>query len=341
MLRCVIATTTIEDMRDDRELHVIVGAGQIGPLLAGILVQRGKRVRLVRRGAPRGGPAGAEWARGDITDRAFAAEATRGAAVVYNCANPPGYHTWARVLPPLHRAVREAAARAGARLVVLDNLYMYGAPGEGGVLREGQPMRPNSDKGRLRAELATELFEAHARGDVRATSGRASDFFGPGTGAMSFLGAGALERLARGKGVVVVGDPDQPHAFSDSVDVAEGLAVLGARDEALGRAWHLPVAWQGTTRGLVERFAAALGVRARLVRVPRWVLRGAGLVVPMLGALVEMLYQWEEPWLVDDAPFRTAFGVAPTPIDVAVARTLAEKPGLFAKTSELLNTVPH
>ncbi len=41
-------------------LHVIAGAGQIGPMIAERLLARGYRVRLVRRGAFTGAPAGAE-----------------------------------------------------------------------------------------------------------------------------------------------------------------------------------------------------------------------------------------------------------------------------------------
>jgi nucleoside-diphosphate-sugar epimerase len=224
----------------------------------------------------------------------------------------------------LHRAVREAAARAGARLVALDCLYMYGAPPEGGALREDLPYRPNSDKGRLRAQLAEELFAAHARGDVQATSGRASDFFGPGCGAHSFFGSEFFARLQAGRSLIAVGDPDQPHAFSYTLDVAEGLAVLGTDERALGRAFHLPAAWrEGSTRQLVERFAAASGRPGKLFRTPRWLLRAAGLFSRDLGGVVEMLYQWEAPWRVDDTLYRTTFAGEATPVDRAVAETVA------------------
>ena len=55
------------------------------------------------------------------------------------------------------------------------------------------------------------------------------------------------------------GDPDRLHAYSYTPDVARGLAVLGTHEEAFGKVWHLPAAHRGTTRQLVERFAAALG----------------------------------------------------------------------------------
>jgi hypothetical protein len=109
----------------------------------------------------------------------------------------------------LKRGVRQAAACAGARLVVLDCLYMYGRP-ERVPFDEDTPLRPCSRKGELRATLARELFEAHARGDVRATTGRASDYFGPDV-PVALLGTRFAERLLAGKPLEMGGDPDQPH----------------------------------------------------------------------------------------------------------------------------------
>jgi nucleoside-diphosphate-sugar epimerase len=304
-------------------LHVVIGAGQIGPLLARRLLARGLRVRMVRRS--RGASlAGVEWMYGDITDPAFAAQATSGAAVVYNCTNPPSYGKWEGVLVPLARAVREAAARAGARLVVLDCLYMYGAPPADGVLREDLPLAPSSRKGELRALLADELFAAHRRGDVLVTSGRASDYFGPGCAAHSFFGTDFFARLGAGRSVIAVGNPDLPHAFSYTWDVAEGLAVLGTDERALGQAFHLPVTWnEGSTRQLVERFAAATGGEAKLLSVPRWLLRVLGVFSADLRGMPEMLYQWESAWKLDDSRFRRTFGVGATSIERAVADTVA------------------
>ncbi|GAO01619.1 NAD-dependent epimerase/dehydratase family protein [Anaeromyxobacter sp. PSR-1] len=302
------------------ELHVVFGAGQVGRRLATELLALGHSVRLVRRGPP--GPAlpGLSWLSGDATDPLFAREACRGADAVYDCTNPPDYHRWDELLPPLRRGIRDAAARAGARLVALDCLYMYGRPAAS-PFDEDTPLAPCSHKGELRALLARELLEAHARGDLRATTGRASDFFGPGAGAAALLGDRLAARLRAGRPFEVFGDPDLPHAYSFVADVARGLAVLGTHDAAPGRAWHLPVAWTGTTRGLVEAVGAALGRPARLRAVPDWLLRVGGLLDPTLGAAAEMTYQWKVPYVPDDGRFRAAFGVGPTPAADAVAAT--------------------
>src|SRR6185436_11477069 len=158
-------------------LHVIAGAGQIGPMIARRLLEHGYRVRMIRRGAFSDVAAGVETVAASLADPGAAAEAMRGASVVDQCANPR-YHRWAEELVPLARGITDGAARNGARLVALDNLYMYRIPADG-RLAEDTEIGPVSRKGALRVEAAAVMLDAHARGDLAVTIGRAADFFGP------------------------------------------------------------------------------------------------------------------------------------------------------------------
>lgn len=303
------------------QTHTIFGAGAVGYALARQLVHRGHQVRLVRR-SDAGDPApNLTWMRGDASDPAFALEACRGADVVYNCANPTRYGGWDGVIQPLFTSIREAAGRAGARLVVLDNLYMYGRPATS-PFDESTPMNPCSHKGEIRAELARQLFDAHARGDVRAASGRAADFISADSMRAVVFNKRFFERLAAGKSVELVGDPDLPRSYNYVPDVARHLAVLGADPRADGRVWHLPAANHGSTRELVDDLAAAMGVRARTRRIPNWMIRVAGVFSSDIRAANEMMYQWEIPYVIDDRAFRSTFGVGASPI-AAIARQVA------------------
>ena len=200
-----------------------------------------------------------------------------------------------------------AAGKAGARLVVLDNLYAVGRTG-GRAMDGTTPASPCSRKGAIRARLAASLQEAVRRGDVRAVTGRASDFFGPG-GVLTAYGERFWTRLFAGKGAEVLGNPDTLHTYHFIPDVAAGLAALGeAGDEASGAAegkrWILPCAPAGTTRQLVAWFASAAGVPAPVRRMPRPVVKILGLFMPILREVDEMLYQWDEPYVADDRAFR-------------------------------------
>ena len=196
-------------MTDNGELHVVFGTGAVGMSVMDELVQRSpRRVRMVNRSGRVSVPEGVEVVGGDATDEAFAREASEGASVVYFALNPP-YDKWPELFPPLQAGVLEGAASAGAKLIAMENLYMYG-PTDGRPLTEDLPHAPNTRKGTVRARMSKELMEAQTSGKVRVAIGRASDFFGPRV-LVSAAGEQVFGRAVQGKSAQVAGDPDQPH----------------------------------------------------------------------------------------------------------------------------------
>jgi len=240
----------------------------------------------------------------------------------------PRYDRWMEQLLPMNRGIVAGAARAGARLVVLDNLYMYGE--DTSRMNEDTRISPVSRKGALRAQGAEEMLAADAKGEVKLAIARASDYFGPGVGerAVAF-GERFFRRVLAGKSAECMGDPDQPHAYSYVPDVAEGLALLGSRAEARG-VWMLPVLPAESTRQVVDRFGRALGRPIGVSRIPMLVLRALGVFDPVIREVPEMSYQWRQPFVVDDARFRAAFGVEATPWDDAIAATWAWARAVYA-----------
>jgi nucleoside-diphosphate-sugar epimerase len=206
--------------------------------------------------------------------------------------------------------------------LVLDNVYMLGRP-QGKALDEDTPPRPCSRKGEIRARVAERMWAAHRRGDVRATSGRASDFYGPG-GTLTHLGDQFWRPVIAGKRGRVLVNPDAIHTYHYIPDVAAGLAALGtAGDDAYGRAWMLPCAPAETMRAPVARFSRELGREIELMTIPRTILKVLALVVPFLREIDEMLYQWDEPFQIDDRRFRARFGQGPEDVKRAAADTVA------------------
>jgi len=303
-------------------MHVVFGAGQIGAHLARLLADRGHSVRIVRR-SPAPTPDGVipVWS-GDAGDAAFATRATEGASVIYHCMNP-AYSTrvWATDLPRIATSLVAAAGRAKARLVVLDNLYMFGRPA--GPINEDSPAFPVSHKGEIRAQVADLLMDMHRSGAAPVVLGRASDFYGPG-GTQSHFGDYFWPRVLAGKRAQLLMNTDTLHTYHFTHDVAAGLAALGAApDDAYGRWWMLPCAPPDTTRAMVHRLSVALGRDMGLERVPGFVLAAMGLFVPVVREVREMLYQWEVPWVCDDRRFRERFALTPTSLDEGAAETTA------------------
>src|SRR5215218_5765057 len=261
-------------MTDNEELHVVFGTGAMGMFVMDALVQRGgRRVRMVNRNGRASVPEGVEVLGGDATDEAFARGASQGASVVYFATGPP-YNKWPELFPPLQAGVLEGAASAEAKLVAMENLYMYG-PTDGRTLTEDLPYAPNTRKGAVRAKMSEELMEAHTSGKVRVAIGRASDAFGPRV-LVSAAGEQVFGRAVEGKSAQLAGDPDQPHTYTYVPDIGRGLVILGEREEALGLAWHLPSPETLTTRQFVdmifEEVASQQGCRQhRRFCCGRWV----------------------------------------------------------------------
>ena len=299
--------------------HVVFGTGQIGRLVVEQLVGLGHEVVAVNRNGKDNLP-GAEVIGGDATDSAFTARVAARADVVYFCLNAPNYERWAEEFPPLQRAVLAGATAAGARLVVLDNLYAYG-PTYGRDLVETLQPRPTSKKAATRATMTAELLDAQRAGRVEVAIGRASDYFGPGT-TRSALGETVFATALAGRRAQVMGDPDQLHSYSYTPDVASSLITLGTEPGATGSIWHLPVAETRTTRQIVDHVYALAGRRSRSFAAGQTTMRMFGLIKPAIREYLHTLYQFTDRWVVDDTKYRAAFGAVTTPLDQALAVTL-------------------
>jgi nucleoside-diphosphate-sugar epimerase len=300
--------------------HVVFGTGQVGLALVERLLSGGHDVVAVNRSGRLELP-GAQILAGDANDPEFTTRTCAGADVVYFCLNAQNYGRWDEEFPPLQRAVLTGAARAGARFVVLDNLYAYGPP-KGHPLTPTMAANPTSTKSATRAAMTEELLLAHAAGDTEVAIGRASDFFGP-RALNSALGETVFATALSGARAQVMGNPDQPHSYSYTPDVAAALVTLGTATGTTGEIWHLPVADARTTRQIVEHVYQAAGHPPRILAAGRTTLRALGLVKPAMREYLHTLYQFTDAWVVDDARFRTAFGVVATPLDEALDTTLA------------------
>jgi nucleoside-diphosphate-sugar epimerase len=299
--------------------HVVFGTGPAGRAVAEALLDHGAAVRMVNRS---GTPAltGVETVGGDATDVDFARSAAAGADAVYFCLNAPHYDRWTEEFPPLQRAVLGAAVAADAKLVVLENLYLYGP--SSAPLRETTPVHPTSAKSQTRAAMSAELLAAHQRGEVRVVIGRASDFVGPGV-RDSALGERLFAAALAGKRAQTMGRPDTLHTYSYVPDVGRNLVLLGGLDDAYGRTWHLPNPETLTTRQIVlDVYAAAGSSRTALTALKRPALRALGLFNRDVRELLHTYYQFDAPFVVDDSAFRDAFGGHTTSWGDIVTRTV-------------------
>jgi len=303
------------------QVQVVFGTGPLGRAVMQELVARGRSVRMVSRsGAMAETPAGVEVIAGDLYDPTFVRRVAQGAPAAYQCAQPH-YHEWPEKFPPLQAAILEGLTGTATRLVLAENLYAYGRQ-DGIPLQEDFPLGAHTRKGKVRAAMTQAALSAHQEGKLQIAIGRGSDFFGPWAMDSSHGDRVFYPALA-GKAASFAGNLDVPHTVTYIRDFGRALVVLGERQEALGQAWHVPNDLPTITQ---REFAALvfglLGAPPRVSSVSKGMMRMAGVFIPGARETVEMMYEFEGPFVVDSSRFESTFEMRATPLPEAIAATL-------------------
>jgi nucleoside-diphosphate-sugar epimerase len=304
------------------ETHVIFGSGPLAQAVMRALLQDGQAVRMINRSGKRPAdvPEQVEMLGGDAYSTDFTRQAARGAAVVYQCAQPP-YHQWPEKFPPLQAAILEGAAANQARLIVGENLYMYGDT-HGTPMTESTPVQAHTRKGKTRAQMSEALLAAHRSGRVQVSMARGADFYGPGV-LESALGERAILPALQGKAASLVGKLDLPHTYTYISDFGKAMVILGQHEEALGQAWHVPNPPALTQRELMTLFFQEIGLSPKMSGMGKTMMAIGGLFVSGARETVEMMYEFEQPFLVDSSKFTRAFSMQGTSHQEAVQATVS------------------
>jgi nucleoside-diphosphate-sugar epimerase len=310
---------------------VIFGYGPVGRAIAGRLSSEGRELVVAQRRAPRDLPKGAAFAPCDALDGEVVIKAARGAdEIVVAIAFEYSGVVWREAWPKAIANFVAACKATGARMVFIDDLYMYGP--QTAPLVETMPLADIGWKPAARAAATRIWMAAAAAGEARVAALRTPDFYGPGAG-NSFLGDTSIGKLARGKPAVFIGSPDVLHDYAYVPDIARAATTLiAAPDAAFGQAWHVPCAPARTTRDILKIAADALGVKLRISAMPAWIMGASSMFSPTLRELIEMRFQWDRPYRVDASKFAAAFWSDATPFETGVPETaLAFKAALKGK----------
>lgn len=297
--------------------HVVIGAGAVARAIVDSLVQRGIDVDVMSRRGTK--IAGARTITADALDTERLQSVISGCSAVYQASQPP-YHRWPQQFPALQDSVVKATRGSEAVLVSVENMYGYGPVA--GELSEALPLVATTRKGKTRADLWKSLADEYRAGRIKVTAGRASDFFGPHATA-SVVGERFFPPMLKGKKADVLGSADTLHTYTYVGDFGEALVRLALDERSLGRPWHVPSAPTVTTRAFLEVAASIAGVAPRHVVRSRNQVRLLGLFVAPVRETVEMMYEFEEDFVVDHSSYATTFGDHATPIHDSLATTIA------------------
>jgi nucleoside-diphosphate-sugar epimerase len=301
--------------------YVVLGTGAIGRAVMEELIKRGESVRMVNRsGKMNKVPAGVEVVASDLYDPAKVRAVTQEAKVVYQ-ASQPSYNQWPQKFPLLQNSIIDGLAGSMAKLVLVENAYMYGDT-HGKPMTEDMSYHAHTRKGRVRGEISAAAFAAHQDERVRVTAARGGNFFGPwGTG--STMGARAFYPLLQGKPAQLIGRTDLPHTHTYVKDFGTALITLGERDEADGQVWHVPNDQPAMSQGdLVRMFAEEAGVEPKISSMGKTMMAIGGLFIPEARETIEMMYEFNEPFIIDSSKFEKTFGMQATPMREAIKETV-------------------
>ena len=302
--------------------HVVLGTGAIGRAIMEELVRRGESVCMVNRsGKMDEVPTGVEVVASDLYDQARVKEVTRGAKVVYQCSQP-NYFEWTEKFPPLQKSIIDGLTGSDAKLVLVENLYMYGTT-NGTPMTEDMPHNAHTRKGRTRSEMSKAAIAAHQDGKLKVTIGRGSDFFGAWGLPTAVMGERTFYPLLHGKPAQLIGNIDLPHTHTYITDFGKALVILGERSEADGQVWHIPNDLPRISqREMVMMIAEVAGIEPKMSAMGKLMMWVGGFFVPEAKETLEMMYEFEKPFVVDHSKFARAFGDTATPIRQAIRATL-------------------
>ena len=159
--------------------------------------------------------------------------------------------------------------------------------------------------------MAESALAEHAAGRVHVALTRPSNYVGGGY--PQFQGDVPARALA-GKPMRFLGSLDAPHSYSYVPDAARAMVAIGTGDAGWGRAWITPTLAPVTQRELGRLVWDAAGRTddPRYTVMGKRTARALGVAIPKLGALVEMWYEFDSPYVVDSRAFTAEFGIAAT-----------------------------
>ncbi len=244
---------------------VIGGTGLISTGVVNALIEKGNKVSVFNRGRTDNRlPDGVELIVGDRNDPACfgdtLAQRHFDAVIDMICFNPD-------------QAARDIKVFAGhcEHFIFTSTVCTYGDTQTIIPTPENTPQNPHSEYGKNKLACEKLFLDAHAAGKMNVTIFRPSHTYGPGGGIINNLGwaDSFVDRLRKGRPIIVSGDGHGLWQSAFSEDVGVGFANAVLREKCFGQIYNIVgeevVAWDQYT----QRTARAIGApEPEIVHIP-------------------------------------------------------------------------
>ena len=248
------------------KILIVGGTGLISTAITDELVERGDEVTVYNRGST-GPPRGVEQLVGDRGDfatfeRQIADAGSFDCVIDMVCYKPEEARS----------AVRAFSGRTD-HYIFCSTVDVYAKPALSYPIREDERPYTSDAFPYARDKAACEriVFEAHEQGSLAVTSIPPAHTYGEGRGLIYSLGGGTgyLDRVRKGKPIVVHGDGTSLWAACHRDDVAHAFAAAAGSSRTFGKGYHVTgeewMTWDRYHAAVAEAMGAP---RPELVHIP-------------------------------------------------------------------------
>jgi nucleoside-diphosphate-sugar epimerase len=245
---------------------IIGGTGLISTSLTRQLLARGEEVTLYNRGrAEARFPEGAKRLTGDRKEYA-AFEAQMAGAGSWDCVID-----MINYLPEDAESAARAFRGRTQQFIFCSTVDVYQKPATRYPYREDEPRAGLGDYARNKVSCEAIMMEAHRKGDLPVTILRPAHTYGEGGVIIHSLGGSTtyLDRIRKGKPIVVHGDGNSLWVSCHIDDVARAFVNAIGNAKTLGKAYHVPGEEWMTWNVYHQKVAEAMGAPPpTLVHIP-------------------------------------------------------------------------
>lgn len=286
--------------------HVVFGStGAYGYAIVRELEKRGKNVVAVCRDEEKGSrlfSSKVDIFQADILFEDMVSKACEGASVIYAGFNFH-YADWKTNFPIGIRNLMKGCAGQNALLVFPGNVYGYGKF-EKLPVNEKHPLSARSKKGIIRNRMESELIEGHRKGQFDLIIPRFADFYGPNV--TNDLYGAIFRNAINGTRSLWPANAAVPHQFTFIDDAAVATMDLVENPESYGEAFHV-CGETISARDFITKIYSSAGKHPEIRVVSKPLMALVGIFNSQAREILELLYEYSEPYVLDDSKFRKFF----------------------------------
>ncbi|MCM3713455.1 NAD(P)H-binding protein [Alkalihalobacillus oceani] len=254
---------------------------------------------------------------GDIFDYQQIVAAAEGAEILFLCSGV-AYQEMEEKLLLFGESAMKAADSLGAKIVVVDGIYVYGYQIAKG--NESHPKHPHTKKGKLRVDYEKLIFSNKWQ-NAKALIVRLPDYYGA-TSQGSYMQP-TLEGMANKKVSIFFGNLKTPREYVYLPDAGKMIVNIAEKDDAYGENWNIPGAGLISGKEIIEIAREVTSNRKMVIPLTKTTVRFMGLFSSFMREVVEIMYLTKEGFVLSGEKYENRIGPIPaTPYRQGIEETL-------------------